>query len=351
MRAQLLDGSAESVLDTVRRLGFLQMDPTSAVARTELLVLWSRLGAYDVRELERLLWQDRELFEWRAFLYPTSDLPLWRSRMKRFPLGTHPWSQRVRDWLRVNDAFRRYILAELRRRGPLVSRELEDRSLEPWRSTGWTNTRNVSQMLEFLWARGEVATVGRRGGQRVWDVAARAYPRTPVLPAREADRELADRQLRARGIARAGPGLGAEIEGVPGTWVVHLDHVASTGPLHARTTLLSPFDRLIYDRERTQQLWGFRFRLEIYVPKEKREYGYFVLPIIHGERLIGRIDPLFDRRARVLRVNAVYAEPGAPEKAGPEVATAIRELADWLGAGEIAYAGAVPPPWEAALRA
>jgi winged helix DNA-binding protein len=155
-------------------------------------------------------------------------------------------AHQIRDWLRDNNAFRRYVLAELCRRGPLPQRELEDRSVRPWESRGWTHDKNVSQML---------------GGA----------------------------------------------------------------------------------------LFGFRYRLEIYVPKPKHEYGYFVLPILHGDRLVGRIDPLFDRRTGLLRVHEVYAEPGAPKSAGPAVAQAIARLAGWLGAGEVAYSR-VPAIWASAFR-
>src|SRR5919197_5767670 len=135
VRAQLLDGSARSVLDTVGRLGFLQLDPISTVATPQRLVLWSRLGRYDPAELDRLLWRDRLLFEWRAFVYPIEDLPLYRSRMRRFPIGETAWPRRVREWLAANDSFRKYVLRELERNGPLLSRDLADRAREPWRST------------------------------------------------------------------------------------------------------------------------------------------------------------------------------------------------------------------------
>lgn len=332
VRAQLLDGSARGVLDTVRRLGFLQIDPTSAVAPTQLLVLWSRLGAYDTGELDRLLREERALFEWRAFIYPTEDLPLYRSFMRRFPIGDAARPRLIRQWLSANTGFRRYVLGEVRRRGPLLSRDIEDRSSTPWRSAGWTANRNVSQMLEFLWARGEIAVAGRRGGQRLYDLAERWYPAGDALPAREVERVLAERRLRSLGIARRGPGLAARVEGISGEWVVHPDFVGATGPLPRRTTFLSPFDRLIYDRERTEELFGMRYRLEIYVPKTKREFGFFVMPVLHGDRLVGRVDPEFDRKAGVLRVHAVHWEPGVRPVS---LERPLRSLAGFLGAGTI----------------
>jgi uncharacterized protein YcaQ len=154
VRAQLLDGSAADVLHTVRHLGNLQLDPTNRVARSHLLVLWSRLGSYDPSELERLLWQDRALFEWRAFIYPMDALPAIRSHMERLRREHAESPDGVGRWLRVNEPFRRYVLSEMRERGPLLSRDREDRAIEPWASTRWTGNRNVSQMLTFLAARG-----------------------------------------------------------------------------------------------------------------------------------------------------------------------------------------------------
>ena len=324
------------MLDTVRRLGYLQLDPTSRVARSHLLVLWSRLGRYDVAELDRLLWQDRALFEWRAFVYPMEHLALLRSRMRRFTEGADSWSRGVRDWLETNADFRRYVLDELRHRGPLMSRDFADRALQPWKSSGWTGNRNVSQMLEFLWGRGEVAVVGRVGAQRVWDLAERWYPDTPSVPDDEAEGQLAALRLRALGIAREGPGVRVRVGGVPGAWVVHPDALAAGDkPLPDSTSLLSPFDRLIHDRDRAEALFGFRYRMEIYVPRAQRQYGYFVLPVLRGDRLVGRIDPEYDRRARVLRVNAVHAEPSsrADDLAGLDATLA--SLAAFVGAERV----------------
>ena len=149
-----------------------------------------------------------------------------------------------------------------------------------------------------------------------------------------------------RSCATASP-FRAASKGCPGEWYAHAP--ALEGTFTGRTTLLSPFDRLVADRERTAELFGFRYRLEMYVPVSKREHGYYVLPILHGDRLIGRVDPLLDRRAGILRVQAVYAEPDAPADAGEAVATALRELAQWLGATQITVGKRSPREWRPAL--
>lgn len=337
VRAQLLDGSATGVLDTVRRIGFLQLDPTARVERTHWLVLWSRLGEFDRAELERLLWEERALFEWVAFIHPVEALPALRARMKRWPLGDTAWPTRARDWLAANASFRRYVLAELRRRGPLPMRELEDRAVVPWPSSGWTGDRNTSQMLEFLAARGEVAVAGRDRGQRVWDLSERVWRKTTALPARAADAYLAETRLRSLGIDRRGPGTEVSVEGADGSWRVDPEALErADDPVPTSTTLLSPFDRLIHDRDRAEALFGFRYRMEIYVPKAKREYGFYVLPVLHGHELVGRIDPEHDRVTGTLIVNRSFPEEG---RELPPLDSTLASLAAFVGAGEVDVRG------------
>src|SRR5919205_3359605 len=188
VRAQLLDGSARGVLETVRRLGFLQIDPISTVAPPQYLVLWSRLGAYDPAELDSLLWQQRKLFEWGAFIWPIEDFPLILARMRRERTGKYAWERRGTEFLEKNAAFRKHVLHELETRGPLMSRELVDKAVRTFETGGWYGNRNVTVMLELLEGRGEVAIVGRRGGHRLWDLAERWFPEVEPPPLDEAER-------------------------------------------------------------------------------------------------------------------------------------------------------------------
>jgi uncharacterized protein YcaQ len=367
----------QSILDVVRGLGVVQMDPTSSVARTEHLVLWSRLGKrYRPPELERLLWDEKSLFEMRAHIVPTSDYGIHRVTLRRFPGDDSGRHRYVRRWLDANASFRRYVLRELRLRGPLRTRDLEDRTADGWRTGGWNDDgKSTAMMLEALWASGEVMIVGRDGQQRLWDLAARRLPANePRLPPAQLARRVLEGQLRAKGVARLhrfgfeldgsrpagweralaalvreGVALPVTVEGRRGEWYAHGELLDR--PFRGRTVLLSPFDQLIHDRQRTEELFGFLYRLEIYVPKDKREYGYYVLPILHGDRLIGRTDPVFDRTKGELRVNGVWAEKDAPVDAGPKVAAAIAELASWLGAENISLSRRIPATWSSALKA
>ena len=346
------------------------MDPTRTVARTEHLVFWSRLGRrFRIEELERLLRQERSLFEYRAFILPTSRFSIHRETMRRYPslnVGRHEY---VRRYLRENAGFRRYVLRRLRNEGPLQTRAFEDRSAVGWRTGGWNDDgRNTSMMLEVLWAKGEVMIAGRAGQERVWDLATRGLPFDEPRPgAGEEARSLLDEQLRALGIAKLnrfgstfentrppawepalaeleheGRALRVTVDGLPGDWWAHGE--VMDRPFRGRTVLLSPFDRLIHDRARAEELFGFRFRLEIYVPKAKREFGYFVMPILHGDQVVGRLDPSFDRSANKLRINSIHAEVGAPAAAWPAIRKQIDDLAAWLGADEVELP-AIPAVW------
>jgi uncharacterized protein len=314
VRAQLLDGSATDVLSTVRRLGFLQLDPISTVAPPQHLVLWSRLGPHDRAELDRLLWEERKLVEWNAFLWPAEDLPLLRAQMRR---RDRPQDRYLIAYLKEHASFRRYVLRELEGRGPLLSREIDDHRPSVREAHRWWGARKMGLMLGMLNARGEVAVVGRRGKQRLWDLAERWYPEVEKVPWTEAKRVLEEKRFRS---------LGVRLE--RGRLIAHPDAVDAP-VARTRTTFLSPFDRLVHDRNRAEALWSFYYRLEMYVPKAKREYGYYVLPILRGDRVIGRIEPLHDRKTGELRVLGTWWEDGVRPVS---LTKPLRDLGRFLGA-------------------
>src|SRR4051794_22493018 len=297
----------------VEHLTLLQIDPTSAVAPAADLVAWTRLGSsYRPEQLRQAL-DDRRLFEHNALVLPMSDVGLYLAGADEWP----PW-ERTRVWLRENDSFRRDILERLRVSGPLASRDIPDTSVVPWKSSGWTHSRNVTQMLECLMMRGEVAIAGRAGRERLWDVAERVYPSDVRVPSvEEATRIKNERRLRALGIARAkstvmalepvdvgDAGVPAIVEGVPGEWRVDPEQLERD--FEGRTALLSPFDRLAYDRVRAQQLFDFEYTLEMYKPAAKRRRGYLPLTVVHRDRLVSTVEA-----SAVLQPVAVYVSTRA----------------------------------------
>jgi uncharacterized protein len=347
VRAQLLDRSRPAgLLDMVRHLTLLQLDPVAAIAPSADLVAWSRLGSsYAPADLDAAL-DSRVLLELQAMVRPAEDLALYRADMARWDAaepGEMPgWRASFRDWVRANDACRRDILDRLRSAGPLTSRDLPDTCKVPWQSTGWTNNRNVIRLLDFMVLRGEVAVAGRSGAERLWDLAERVYPDHPVVPACRARRIRDERRLRALGIARGkGPECRVEpedvgqasepavVEGTKGTWRV--DPAQLGQPFSGRAALLSPFDRLVHDRKRTLELFGFDYQLEMYKPAASRRWGYYALPILYGDALVGKLDAAADRRAGVLQVHAIHQDVPFTTVMTEAIGREIEDLARWLG--------------------
>lgn len=375
-----LDGLRE----VTRALRCLQLDPIDVVARSHELVLWSRVGGFDRADLDTLMWEERWLFEYwahAASLVLTEDYRLHRGLMRRYPQGRTPYGKRLVSWIEANTELREHILSTLEE-GPRPTSGFEDRSVVPWKSGGWTTGRNVERMLDVLWTQGVVTVAGRQGRRRQWALAEGRLPewvdRTELSDTEVVSLSV-EHALRALGAARAGhvadhfirgrypdlervlDGLVADgrvvtarVEGEDEPWYVHTDVLPLLDGLDSdtwqpRTTLLSPFDNLICDRGRTETLWDFHFRNEMYVPKDKRRFGYYVLPILDGDRLVGRLAPRMDRRRGVLTIENVFAEEHADAEPGARIAHAVTELAAFAGATEVEYTGEVPRVWRGVL--
>ncbi len=354
----------EAILNVIRHFGSLQLDPTRTVEKTHWLVLWSHLGAYDREAMDRVLWRERRLLEHNAFYVPIERLP-----ELRYESG--PWIDRwdgVKDWIATNKKFHDSILDQLRDRGPLQSRDIDDSMLvKGWQSSGWTHGKNTTRMLEFMAKALEVLVSGREGQERLWDLPER------VIPADATTDTLSDDEYGARRVELAMRRFGvADLREIKTRtyWVpkatlpktiarfveegrliaVSLPRATTKRPqwaapealaladssLSSRTTLLSPFDPLIYDRDRTKELFGFDFKLEMYVPKEERQFGHFTLPVVFDNELVGRLDSEVDRKANVLVVNRMHWEDGQPKAAArAAVDAAIDELAAFVGATQV----------------
>jgi uncharacterized protein YcaQ len=385
---------AETVLQVVREIGYLQRDPLAVVAPSHLLVLWSRLGEFDRSVLDQALWEERTLFEYWAHgasIVPTSDFAVHRWSMLRYGRGDTVWDRRLREWIQANRSLRHQILTRLASEGPLSAGAFEGAKTVRWRSSGWTEGRDIDQMLFHLWREGRVVVAGRDGRRRRWTLTElwldRREAAPPASPRRLAE-QVAERSLRALGVAtelqirdymgagrydrldgvverlvRRGTVVPAQLEGpsgsLPGSWYLHRDDLPvaedSGGPAQPQgATLLSPFDNLISLRRRTQLLFDFDFKMEVYVPPRLRRYGYYVLPILHRERLIGRIDLRRQRGPARLLAVAVHAEPAAPDsvEVGMAIRGALEKLAGFLGVGEVEVGqlALTPRSWRRPLR-
>src|SRR4051794_13004157 len=344
----------------LKQVGLLQIDSVNVLARGHYLTLFGRLGPYPVELVDRAAWYaPRRLFEYwghEASLIPVAMQPLLRWRMQR--AHDDAWGGMRRVALERPELVER-VLDLVAERGPVAAGELEEegaRRTEPW--WGWTDAKRA---FEFLFWSGQITSARRRNFERLYDLPERVLPRevlaAPTPEPAEAQRELvriaaralgvaaepdlrdyfrlpaADAKLRVAELAETGELVPVEVEG----WNAraYLDPAARVPRRVEARALLGPFDSLLWERGRTERLFGFRFRLEIYVPAEQRVHGYYVLPFLLGERLVARVDLKADRQAGALLVQAAHAEPGAT----PETAEALRgeldRLAEWLGLGDV----------------
>jgi uncharacterized protein YcaQ len=345
---------------TVRRTGVLQIDSVNVLQRAHYMPLFSRMGPYDTALLDRASGKaPRKLVEYWAHVAAFMPVDLWphmQHRMRHYREGGHPWMDG-----RDNRALADSLIAELREQGRKTSRDLDDglpRLKQHW---GW-NWSETKKALEYLFLAGELAVAGRNAQfERLFDLPERVIPHAvldaPVPVETEAHRELVRRAAVSHGVAtardlrdyyrmhtsHAGPAIASLVEDgellpvdVEGRSGYYLHRDARIPRRVDARAVLSPFDPVVWERARTEALFGFFYRIEIYVPEDKRVHGYYVLPFLLGDRIVARVDLKADRRAGVLRVHAAYAEPGAPDDTADELAAELRALAGWLGLADVA---------------
>jgi uncharacterized protein YcaQ len=354
--APALKPTTDSVVEVARHFGGIQIDPTRTVERTQHLVLWSRIRDYDRALLDRVLAQ-RRAFEFAAFVVTHDRLPELRHLAATLYQGAGTWRAKARRFIDGNADFRASILAQLKKSGLMQSRDFDDSMVKVgWESTGWTHGKNTTRMLEFMGVRLEVVVAGRVGQERLWDLPSRVFPRDAPRGELTAGQYEEARVMRA--MARFGVATQQEIRlrayglSIPGAKAL-LARLVADGRLSAvrlalpagevdafalpsalaakdnatRTTLLSPFDPLVYDRDRTARLFGFNYKLEMYKPVAEREFGHFVLPILHNSELVGRLDSERDRKSNELVVRKLHWEGRKPARA---VVTAVNQAVEEL---------------------
>ncbi len=357
-----VDVTSRHVQKTIDRLGFFQIDSVNVLVRAHYMPLFSRLGTYDRELLHRASGRrPRRLFEYWAHEAALVDVNLWQAMQFRMDSGARMWGgmKRIFD---EKPEFVDWVLQEVRANGPLTAREVEhdvptDKDAELAKEWGW-NWSEIKMALEYLFYKGKVTAARRNSAfERVYDLPERVIPQeqldAPPLNEAEAHRVLVSHAARALGVGTAqcfrdyfrmapeptkvaiedlvdsGELVPTTIAGWKRPAYLHRDAVQPR-QVSARA-LLSPFDPLVFERTRTEKLFDFRYRIEIYVPADKRVHGYYVLPFLLGDRLVARVDLKADRRAGALIVHGAWAEDDAPDRTAAELAAELWLMAGWLG--------------------
>lgn len=339
VRAQLLDADRPGdVVEVAEQLGSIKIDPTATIAPAEQTAFWSRIGwGYEPGQLKKAVEDDRLLFEFDGRFFASSLMPYMVPLMRARQLRAAS-----REYLEANAAFRKDVLARLRAEGPLLASEIPDTSVvQRSNESGWYGSNQVPRMLELLSVIGEVAVVRRENRQRVWDLAERLYgPDDGSLTPEKAEERMQQRRLQAAGIARQKSpwsdvgmvGEPAEIEGSAWKWRVDPEAIAALDDdPGGRVAILNPYDRMLFDRPRLAELFDFDFVLEQFKPKAQRVYGYFVHPILIGDRFSALLDAELDKKKENLVVSAVHELIPFDDEEREMVDAEIRDLGEWLG--------------------
>jgi uncharacterized protein YcaQ len=383
----------DHILSVVRDMTFVQWDPIAVVAPSHVLSFWNRVGDFQLSDLEELLWDEKKLFlhwvNFAASLVLTEDYPLYYSMMKRYPESIgKSWGSRkpnTRKFLAEHRELAKSMLKQLKR-GPLQVSQFKEyvRTKSP---DGWTPGSPVTRMLFHLEMSGEIMVAAHQGNWNVWALSKDFLPKwveKKEIPEEELERLTVQRAIRALGTASAREvnyyfprgryqNLKKALESLLDDSTIHRVRVAGVqekderyvhdqdlkllesmrdDAFQPRVSLLPPFDNLLGVRGWTKRIFDFDYHLEMFFPRNKRTLGYYVLPILWGDRLIGRIDPIMERSKDRLLINSVHAEPGAPSD--KEVASKIREkiarLGEFLGVKEVVYTASVPAVWKSSLR-
>ena len=335
------------------RIGLLQLESVNVAVRSHYMPVFSRLGSYQQKHLDRFAYDRGELFEYwghEASLLPIDTYPLFRHRMEQ----RHPWKH-VQALFDEHPGFVQTILDVVRERGPISISDLDE---EEGRTGPWWGYSQGKLALEWLFASGQIGCSHRENFKRYYDIPERIFPpellATPGWSKEHAHREMLLRAVRHHGVGtladladyyrisvpEARPRVGELVEQglieevmVTG-WrdTAYLDPAAATPRAIGARALLTPFDPVVWHRPRTERLFGFRYRIEIYVPAAAREYGYYVYPFLLDDRLVGRVDLKADRQAGVLRAQASFVEDGHdPIRVGREMGIELNAMAEWLG--------------------
>jgi len=368
-RASGLTGRA--LIGHLESAGGLQMDSVNVVDRAHHLTLWSRFGSFDREALRRWIYEERLAYEFwghEASLLPLSHLPHSRRRFRLFTAESDWWKRN-----RPPEGVMRAVRRRIREEGPLESAEFgsDQRGSGPW--WGWKAEKVA---LEMMWRKGEVAIADRRHFRRVYDLSDRIYPEGPTSSRGEHQDSWLFTGLAGNGVAgerhlqnyftsprlkaperrdviarnlRSGRIVEVEVPGQPGPQFAtpEILEALSRLPRPRGTTILCPFDSLLWQRERAEDLMGFRYRVEIYVPPPRRRYGYYVMPILHEGRLVGRLDPKLHRDREELEIKSIHLERGfrADDEFREGLGDSLRDLAGFLDAKKLS----LPAGWRRGL--